>query len=151
MARMYSFLVYVRHPVKTFTGILGTFQFHTFSFLLAGGSKILMESFEGTPTEALAWYCENLREQGMIVKGSKIAHGCLWVEIDASTPLDEFLWVHELESGDTTSLAWRRVSYPLMNGKECLGFAVSHKEFLLGSHTKGPITMDAVLQTLCVE
>lgn len=149
MTRIYSFLVYLRHPPKSVTGILGTFQFHSFSFLLAAGKRILTEPFEGTPTEALAWYCDNLREQGMTVVSSRIADGSLWIEVSPDTPLDEYLTAEEVEETDTETLAWRRVWYPVADGKECLGFAVSHKEFVLGSHTKGQITMDAVLQTLC--
>ena len=144
--KQYSFFVYAKEEPKQFEGILGKIDLYTIHMLLAGGKKVIVESFNGTAENALTWYTEYMKEQDIHFKSSKIIGTTIWIEVDLEkTPVDEFTQAHDVEDSDMESLAWKIFWYPCIAGtkQECLGFAVSTHE-----HKISGVSLESVLRKI---
>jgi hypothetical protein len=144
--KQYSFFVYAKEEPKQFEGILGKIDLYTVHMLLAGGKKVIVESFDGSAEKAVAWYTEYMKEQEIYFKSSKIIGTTIWMEVDLEkTPVNEFTQAHELEESDLETLAWKILWYPCTAGtkNECLGFAVSTHEYQISG-----VSLESVLRKI---
>jgi hypothetical protein len=145
----YSFIVYAKEPAKSFKGILGEIDLYTIHLLLTGGNTILQEKFTGTAEEARKWYIQHMKDQGIVCNSSQIVKSTIWMEVDLkNTSLEEFTMAHELEKGDTDTLAWRTFWYPCTKGTkiECLGFAINTLEYKISN-----VSLEAILKTILTD
>ena len=152
MKHPYICIVYVKHPIKQYTGILGTIDLHTIQILLVGGKYLIEEQYMGT--DPVEWYTTILEQQDIFIRQGKQqswkGQRILWLEVnDERTPMSEFPTAKDLQPSDTESLAWKTFLYPCHAGttKECLGFAVSARETVLQT-TKQPLYLDTVLDAI---
>ena len=142
----YSFFVYAKEEPKQFEGLLGKIDLYTVHMLLAGGKKVIVESFDGSAEKAAKWYAEYMNEQEIYFKTIKIIGTTIWIEVDLErTPVDEFTQVHDLEDSDLETLAWKTFWYPCAAGtkNECLGFAVSTHEYQISG-----VSLESVLRKI---
>jgi len=144
--KQYSFFVYAKEEPKQFEGILGKIDLYTVHMLLAGGKKVIVESFDGSAEKAAKWYAEYMNEQEIYFKTIKIIGTTIWIEVNLErTPVNEFTQAHDLEDSDLETLAWKTFWYPCAAGtkNECLGFAVSTHEYQISG-----VSLESVLQKI---
>ena len=142
----YSFFVYAKEEPKQFEGILGKIDLYTVHMLLAGGKKVIVESFDGSAEKAAKWYAEYMNDQEIYFKTIKIIGTTIWIEVDLErTPVNEFTQAHDLEDSDLETLAWKTFWYPCAAGtkNECLGFAVSTHEYQISG-----VSLESVLRKI---
>jgi len=152
MKQTYICIVYVKHPARQFSGILGEIDLYKVQILLVGGKQLIEEDYSGS--DPIKWYKDVLEEQDIFIRQGKQqkwkGQHILWMEVDIEkTPIHEFTSSKDLQDGDTETLAWKAFLYPCHSGttKECLGFAVSARETALQA-IKQPIYLDTVLQAI---
>jgi hypothetical protein len=147
-----QYIVYSKAPSKQFTGILGAIELRCVWLLLTGAKTLIEEKYDGS--DPIAWYKNVLESQEMIVSSAKQqkykGQTIVWLEVDyEKTPIQEFTTWRDIEETDTETLAWRPFWVPCEAGssKECLGFAVSNREYNLQSQ-KSPIVLQTVLDAI---
>jgi len=142
----YSFFVYAKEEPKQFEGILGKIDLYTVHMLLAGGKKVIVESFDGSAEKAAKWYIEYMNDQEIYFETVKIIGTTIWIEVDLErTHVDEFTQAHDIEDSDQETLAWKIFWYPCTAGtkNECLGFAVSTHEYQISG-----VSLESVLRKI---
>jgi hypothetical protein len=152
MKNKYTYIIYVKEPLKQFSGILGSIDLYKIHFLLVGGKYLIEETYTGA--DPVGWYKEILEQQEIYIQQDKQqkwkGNTVIWLEVDSSkTPINEFTSWKDLDPTDTETLAWKTIYYPCESGtsKECLGFAVSAREIPLQS-TKQPLMLNTVLDAI---
>ena len=148
-----QYLVYIREPPKSFSGLLGPIQLNVVHLLLAGGKTLIEEDYSGS--DPVGWYTECLQEQGIFVEASKVqsykGQTVIWLQVDGQkTNVAEFTAWTELAENDAETLAWRSIWYPWSTetNQECLGLAVVAKEIPLQTGVKHPLTLNQVLTAI---